>query len=171
MAVCPQPYMQVLRAGARSVCSSSMQSALHSGWIAAPALQQLPSLRHWRPKAACRGDCISAAGSSQHFLFTARACEASPAAAGAAADGFASAHPGSDFWAAEAVTFKSLGLPDKIVQALQSAGFQQPAAVQVMPRLACSSIRGPCPCSVTVLHGAWLLHAMPGAALWSVLSQ
>ena len=30
------------------------------------------------------------------------------------------------------MTFQSLGLPDKVVQALQSAGFQQPAAVQVM---------------------------------------
>ena len=136
-----QLHMQVLRAGARSVCSSSMQNALHSDWIATPALQQLPSLRHWRPKAAFIGNCFSAVSPTQQLLFTARACEASPA------DGYgsASARPGNDFWAAQAVTFQSLGLPDKIVQALQSAGFQQPAAVQVITPLACSS-RRPCPC-------------------------
>ncbi len=41
------------------------------------------------------------------------------------------------------MTFQSLGLPDKVVQALQTASFQQPAAVQVISPLACSSSRGP----------------------------
>ena len=41
------------------------------------------------------------------------------------------------------MTFQSLGLPDKVVQALQSAGFQQPAAVQVMSPLASSQHQRP----------------------------